>query len=124
LYIIVIIILVSYLSSSARSASVAADLAASHKEAKYTSLTNLYIFQPIAVESHDLFSTSSLSFLTSLGERLTGTSGDLREMSYLFQRLSVIVQRFNSFLIHESFVSADEEPNLYLFELLILALCF
>jgi len=33
-------------------------------------------------------------------------------MSYLFQILSVIVQRFNSVLIHESFVSADEEPDL------------
>jgi len=77
----------SYLSSSARSAGAAADLAASRKEAKYTSLTNSYIFQPIAMESHGSFSASSLSFLTTLGERLTGTSGDLREMSYLFQRL-------------------------------------
>jgi len=95
----------SYLSSSARSAGAAADLAASRKEAKYTSLINSYIFQPIAVESNGSFSASSLSFLTTLGERLTGTSGDLHEMSYLFQRLSVIVQRFNSVLIHESFVS-------------------
>jgi len=95
----------SYLSSSARSAGAAADLAASRKEAKYTSFTNSYIFQPIAVESHGSFSVSSLSFLTTLGERLTGTSGDLREMSYVFQRLSVIVQRFNSVLIQESFVS-------------------
>ena len=97
----------SYLSSSARSAGAEADLVASRKEAKYRSLTNSYIFQPIAVESHGSFSASSLSFLTTLGERLTGTSGDLREMSYmyLFQRLSVIVQRFNSVLIHESFVS-------------------
>jgi len=71
----------AYLSSSARSAGAAADLAASRKEAKYTSLTNSYIFQPIAVESHGSFSASSLSFLTTLGERLTGTSGDLREMS-------------------------------------------
>ena len=55
------------------------------------------------MESHGAFS----AFLTTLVERLTGTSGDLREMSYLFQRLSVIVQRFNSVLIHESFVSAD-----------------
>jgi len=54
----------SYLSSSARSAGAAADLAVS---------------------------ASSLSFLTTLGERPTGTSGDLHEMSYLFQRLSVIV---------------------------------
>jgi len=43
------------------------------------------------------------------GERLTDIPG---ERSYLFQRLSVIVQRFNSVLIHESFVSADEEPDL------------
>jgi len=35
-------------------------------------------------------------------------------MSYLFQRLSVIihVQRFNSVFIDESFVSADEETDL------------
>jgi len=84
----------SYLSSSARSACAAADLAASRKEAKYTSLTKSYIFQPIAVESHGSFSASSLSFLTTSGERLTGTSGDLRDMSYLFQRLSVICTAF------------------------------
>jgi len=83
------------LSSSAQSAGAAADIAASRKEAKYTSLTNSYIFQPIAVESHGSFSASALSFLTTLGERLTGTSGALRDMSYLFRRL----------LIHESFVS-------------------
>jgi len=86
----------SYLSSSARSAGAAADLAASRKEAKYTSLTNSYIFKPIAVESHGSFSASSLSFLTALGERLTGTSGDLRKKTFLFQRLSVVVQRFNA----------------------------
>jgi len=105
----------SYLSSSARSAGAAADLAASRasrKEAKYTSLTNSYIFQQIALESHGAFSASAITFLTTLGERLTGTSGDLCEMSCLFQRLSVIVQRFNSVLIHESFVSTDEEPDL------------
>ena len=57
----------SYLSSSARSAGAAADLAASRrKEAKYTSLTNSYIFQPIAVESHGSCSASSLSFLTTI----------------------------------------------------------
>jgi len=100
------------LSSFAWSAGAAADLDASRKEAKYTSLTNSYIFQPIAVESHGAFSASALSFLTTLGERLTGTYGDLHEMSYLFQRLSGIVQRFNSVLIYESFVSADEQRDL------------
>jgi len=44
--------------------------------------------------------------------RSTGTSEDMREMSYLFQRLSVIIQVFNSVFIYDSFVSADEEPDL------------
>jgi len=64
------------------------------------------------VESHGSFSASSLSFLTTTVERLTGTSGDLRGMSYLFQKLSVIVLCLNSVLILESFDSADEEPDL------------
>jgi len=51
----------SYLSSSAQSAGAAADLAASRKEAKYTSLTNSCIFQPIAVECHGSFGASSLT---------------------------------------------------------------
>jgi len=46
----------SYLSFFSRSAGAAADLAAWRKEAKYTNLTNSYIFQPIAVESHGAFS--------------------------------------------------------------------
>jgi len=66
----------SYLSFSARS-----DIAASRKEAKYTGLTNSYIFQLIAVESHGTFSASALSFLATLGERLTCASSDLRKMS-------------------------------------------
>jgi len=64
------------------------------------------------MESHGAFSANALSFLATLGERLTGTSGDLGKKSYLFRRLTVIVQRFNSVLVHESFVSADEEPDL------------
>jgi len=61
----------SYLSSSARSAGAAADLAASRKAAKYTSLTNSYIFQPFASEFHVAFSASALSFLTTFGKHLT-----------------------------------------------------
>jgi len=34
------------------------------------------------VESNGAFSASAVSFLKSLGERLTGTSGDFREKSY------------------------------------------
>jgi len=33
-------------------------------------------------------------------------------MWHLFHRLSVIIQGFSSVLIHDSFISADEEPDL------------
>jgi len=39
-------------------------------------------------------------------------SGDSRETSFLFQRFSVIIQRFNSALITDSFCFSDEDPDL------------
>ena len=35
-------------------------------------------------------------FLDSLGERLSSVSGDPRETTFLYQRLSVLIQIFNS----------------------------
>ena len=34
-------------------------------------------------------------------------NGDDREGPFLFQRLSVILQRYNAVLLHESFVQSD-----------------
>ena len=39
-------------------------------------------------------------------------TGDTRETSFLFQRLSMLIQRFNSALITDSFCFADEDPDL------------
>jgi len=47
-------------------------------------------------------------------------SGEIRERQFLFQRLSVMIQRFNSILLHISFVERDD-PHLSLSRLLILA---
>jgi len=55
-----------------------AELAASRKCEKYANLPNSYISQPIAF--------------------------DLRESTFLFQRLAITLQRFNSVLLRESFV--------------------
>jgi len=43
---------------------------------------------------------------------LTYLSGDSRETSFLFQRLSMLIQRFNSALIVDSFCFSDEDPDL------------
>jgi len=73
------------------------DLAACRKAAKYTGLTDSYIFQPIAIELHCVFSSSALSC-----QCLTVTSGYLRKTAYFFQVSNnfMITQRFNSLLIY------------------------
>ena len=96
----------SYLSSSARSAGVAADLAASRKEAKYTSLPtrisfNRSLWNP-TVRSVPVLCPSSPLWANAWRAPPATCA---RCQSHLFQRLSVIVQRFNSVLIYESFVS-------------------
>jgi len=36
--------------------------------------------------------------------RLAETTGDVRASSFLFQRISIVVQRFNSVLLHGGFI--------------------
>ena len=79
----------SHLHASSHSAGGAAEIASVRKESKYS------ILPPDEV-----------------GRRLSVVSGDARETSFLFQRLSILIQRFNSVLIHESFCSNDEDLDL------------
>jgi len=38
------------------------------------------------------------------------TTGDVRASSFLFQRISVVVQRFNSVFLHKGFID-DDRPE-------------
>ena len=60
----------------------------------------------IAVESHGPI---NLHFLSWTGSHLAETTGDVRASSFLFQRIFVVVQRFNSVLLHDCFVDDDRE---------------
>ena len=99
----------SYVAAAAREAGSAAEEADSRKCAKYTVIENSYIFQPIAVESLGPINASGRAFLSKLGRKLSDQSGDDRETSFLFQRLSVLIQRYNAILLHDSFVKEEEE---------------
>jgi len=46
-------------------------------------------------------------FLDDLGRRISLNSGEARDTSYLYQRISVLVQRFNAVLLHDSLPTAD-----------------
>ena len=54
------------------------------------------------MENLGAFSSSTLNVLSDLGRRINDNSGDARETSCLFQRISVAIQRFNCVLLHDS----------------------
>ena len=89
----------SYVAGAARQAGSAAELAAAaaRKEDKYSSIDGRYLFEPIAVETLDVYSTSARQLLSDLGRKISQCSGEVREASFLFQRCSVLVHRFNAF---------------------------
>ena len=96
----------SYVASAAREARSVAELAAT-KEDKYSGLAADYLFQPIAVEILGPINESAFDFLSLLAKKISQHSGDEWETAFLFQRVSALVQRYNSVLLHDYFVRED-----------------
>ena len=74
---------------------------------KYADLPASYLFEPIAFETLGPMNLLALNLLNDLDRKISSVSGDDREGHFLFQRLSVILQRYNAVLLHESFVQSD-----------------
>ena len=97
----------SYISQSAVNAASAAEVAASRKAAKYSTLSDMYNFYPVAIETLGPFSVISQLFISDIGRRISQRTLDPRETAFLFQRISVAIQRFNSGFLANSFELTD-----------------
>jgi len=88
-------------------AAATVEAAASRKEVKYSDLhAASYLFQPIAVETLGLINESAVDFLRELGRIVHAISSKFHEegqTAYLFQRLSVTVQRCDAVILRDSF---------------------
>ena len=101
----------SYVSGSAREAGTAAKTAAQRQEAKYATLQGTHLFPASCCGvAGDRVEEATSSFLPDLGHRISALSGDSREITFSFQRVSVVVQRFNSVLLRDS-CAADSCPE-------------
>ena len=89
----------SYLIATSSEAGSVAEFAASHEEVKYQDLTERYVFVPIAIESLGPLGSKATSFLSELGRRITAATSDVKETNYLYQRISVALQKFNAICI-------------------------
>ena len=72
-------------------------------QSKYVQLRSSYDFVPIAVETLGPINGAGCNFLVTLGRRLATSSGNPRESSFLFQRLSICLQRYNSLSLRSTF---------------------
>ena len=93
----------SYIALAASTQCGVAEMAATKKIEKYANLPSGYIFQPLAFETLGAPSSSCADFLSDLGRRLKQPSGEIRSSEFLFQRVSVCLQRYNSVAFKGSF---------------------
>ena len=73
------------------------------KISKYTGVRLRYDFVAITVETLGPINEDGSNFLREIGKRLTTISGDPRETSFLLQRISVTLQRYNAVAFRGSF---------------------
>ena len=98
----------SYVLVTATRVGGAADAAAERKSLTYASITNTHIFVPVAIETLGPICSRGLSFLMEINNRLAAISGDARETSFLFQRISVLIQRFNQIAFRGTFIDGSD----------------
>jgi hypothetical protein len=101
----------SYVEVSSTRAGSASESAAAKKMVKYAGLSAEFSFQPIALESLGPACSSTAAFITDLGRRISGASGEPGEELFLWQRISICLQRYNAILLHQSFVEQSSEPD-------------
>ena len=74
----------------------AANVAESNKIAKYTGIAQTHEFVPLAFETMGSWGEHCRRFVAELGKRISSATGDVRESSFLKQRLSIALQRGNA----------------------------
>ena len=101
-----------------------AELEATRKRQKYSALSDTHIFRPLSFKSHGLQNISVTSFIKDLEHRISQRSDDDRETHYLFQQLSVIVQRTNALIFGECFLAVFGDPDMWPLHYAVISFCF
>ena len=99
-----------YVSQSAAQAASAATAASERKSAKYSSLLSSHIFCPVVIATLGPLADEAQHLLTEIGRRATRCTADPREAAFLYQRISVAIQRFNAVCLANS-LTISESPS-------------
>ena len=86
----------THLPLTSQLAGAAAASAEQKKHRKYAGVSNLYTFCPVAVETLGPMGQEAHQLIKELGGRLRAETGELRSTSFLYQRISIAIQRGNA----------------------------
>jgi hypothetical protein len=86
----------SHIKKTSKAAGAAAEEAAIKKTFKYDHLSATHIITPVAVETLGSYDETGLNFITDIGNRIKKLTGEKKETQFLFQRISVAIQRGNA----------------------------
>ena len=96
-------------SATSTNAGGAAEIASARKLEKYQELARAYEVVPVAMETMGPMNPEGAEFINGIGRLSTQQTGDQRETSFLWQRLSITLQRFNAVCFRGSFKLEDLE---------------
>ena len=99
----------SYIASTSYLPGAAAEHAATLKKQKYAALSQTHEFVPLANDTSGVFNSEGLELVMKIGGRLSNASSDEKETAYLFQHISVAIQRGNSISFPGSFEQCDNK---------------
>ena len=96
---------------SSTSAGKAAERAAANKVQKYSAFSPTHDFQHIALKILGPLNSLMSLFFSQLGKSLASASEDPPESTFVFQCLSVTLQRFNCIAFSETFSSGFTDAD-------------
>ena len=86
----------SHIISTSAEAAAVVKHAATIKTTKYSDITSIHIFYPISIETAGSWDVQAVELWEEIGRRTTSATNDKNETMYLFQRISMTIQRGNA----------------------------
>ena len=94
----------SHIGSTATKPGAAAHKTAQYKIDKYSKLASI-IFAPFAIETAGTWHEMAIELTQEIGRRITAITEETRGTTFLFQRLSIALQRGNAVSFHNTMVT-------------------
>ena len=97
-----------HINSTSAEADTAAKYAATFKESNYVDSASTHLLYPVAIETAGPHDVRARELIEEIGRRMTAVAEDTNESNYLYQKISITIQRGNAISFLHIFSNDDE----------------